>query len=136
MTKRAVLIVDDEKNIRLTLSRTIEAPDMAVETAVNGEEALAKLQEEDFGLVLLDLRMPGMDGMVVLRALRQDEVLSTIPVIVVSAQSYLEAVTPSPIGTWVVVREGGFGMRELLRLIEETADILRAKPTSPVAREP
>ena len=70
MSKDAILIVDDEKNIRLTVSQAIAAADRQVETAVNGEEALAKLQEKDFALVLLDLKMPGMDGMDVLRWIR------------------------------------------------------------------
>ena len=70
MANNAVLIVDDEKNIRLTLSQTIESPQMDVETAIDGEEALGKLQGKDFGLVLLDLKLPGMDGMDVLRWIR------------------------------------------------------------------
>jgi len=89
MTKRAVLIVDDEKNIRLTLSRTIEAPDMAVETAVNGEEALAKLQEEDFGLVLLDLKLPGMAGMDVLRWISENR--PDIRVIIITAHGTIDS---------------------------------------------
>jgi DNA-binding response OmpR family regulator len=67
MARKAVLIVDDEKNIRMTLSQAIVSAEMETDTAVNGEEALAKLQERDFALVLLDLKMPGIDGMDVLR---------------------------------------------------------------------
>jgi CheY-like chemotaxis protein len=68
--QESVLIVDDEKNIRLTLSRALEGLGLQSETVVNGEEALSRLQERAFDLVLLDLRMPGMDGMEVLRRVR------------------------------------------------------------------
>src|SRR4030042_1006511 len=67
MSDRSVLIVDDEKNIRLTLSLALEKLNIPVDTAVNGEEALKKLAEKSYGLMLLDLRMPGIDGMEVLR---------------------------------------------------------------------
>lgn len=64
---KPILIVDDEKNIRLTLSQALENMGTEIDTAVNGEEALVKLGRRSFGLILLDLRMPGMDGMDVLR---------------------------------------------------------------------
>ncbi len=69
--KEWVLIVDDERNIRLTLSLSLEALGMQIQTAVNGEEALQKLQEDEFSLLLLDLKMPGIDGMDVLRQVRE-----------------------------------------------------------------
>jgi DNA-binding NtrC family response regulator len=93
MAKQAVLIVDDEKNIRLTLSQTVEAPDLEVDTAVNGEEALAKLQERDFALVLLDLKMPGMDGMEVLRWISENRPQARVIIITAhgSVDSAVEA---------------------------------------------
>jgi CheY-like chemotaxis protein len=66
-----VLIVDDEGNIRLTLSRSLESLGMEIQTAVNGEEALEKLQEDEFELLLLDLKMPGIDGMEVLHQVQE-----------------------------------------------------------------
>jgi DNA-binding NtrC family response regulator len=66
MNETNILVVDDEKNIRLTLSRALES-DFNVDLAVNGEEALEKIEEKEYALVLLDLKMPGMDGMVVLK---------------------------------------------------------------------
>ncbi len=66
MSNKEVLIVDDEKNIRLTLSRCVESLDVEVNTAVNGEDALSKLDEGNYNLMLLDLKMPGMNGMEVL----------------------------------------------------------------------
>jgi DNA-binding NtrC family response regulator len=67
----SILIVDDEKNIRLTLSHTLEDMGFATATAVNGEDALKQVLAHDFSLVLLDLRMPGIDGMAVLREIAQ-----------------------------------------------------------------
>ena len=71
MEPKKILIVDDEKNIRLTLSQALETLGMPVQTAVDGEEALQKLQDSDFILVLLDLKLPGMDGLEVLRRIRE-----------------------------------------------------------------
>ena len=73
MEKNSILVVDDEKNIRLTVSQSLESLNVPVRTAVNGEEALQILREKGpFGLVFLDLKMPGMDGMGVLRRIRDD----------------------------------------------------------------
>jgi DNA-binding response OmpR family regulator len=72
MEKKPILVVDDEKNIRLTMSQSLEPLKIPVRTAVNGEEALQKLREGPFGLVFLDLKMPGMDGMEVLRRIKDN----------------------------------------------------------------
>lgn len=83
MEKKAILIVDDEKNIRLTMSESLKPLGMPVHTAGNGEEALRKLHEEQAGLVFLDLKMPGIDGMEVLRRIK--ERWPTLRVIIVTA---------------------------------------------------
>ncbi len=80
---RSVLIVDDEKNIRLTLAQALKVLDISIDTAANGEEALLKLNEKEFDLLLLDLSMPGVDGMEVLR--RVKEIRPGTRVIVLSA---------------------------------------------------
>jgi FixJ family two-component response regulator len=89
MSDRSVLIVDDEKNIRLTLSLALEKLNIPVETAVNGEEALQKLAEKSYGLMLLDLRMPGIDGMEVLK--RVSEMRPEVKVIIITAWGTIEA---------------------------------------------
>ncbi len=72
MVKKPILIVDDEKNIRLTMFNALEPLEIPVRAAVNGEEALQMLQEETFGLVFLDLKLPGIDGMEVLHQIRNN----------------------------------------------------------------
>lgn len=84
-----VLIVDDEKNIRLTLSQAISSLPVEIETAENGEQALKKVEEGMFAMILLDLRMPGIDGMEVLRRLRDDR--PEIPVVIITAHGNIES---------------------------------------------
>jgi CheY-like chemotaxis protein len=89
MEKKSILVVDDEKNIRLTMSQSLELLDMPVQTATSGEEALEKLRNGLFGLVFLDLKMPGMDGMEVLRRIKED--LPKIRVIIITAHGTIES---------------------------------------------
>jgi len=86
---KPILIVDDEKNIRMTLSQSLESLETETDTAGNGEEALAKLKEKDFGLILLDIRMPGIDGMEVLRQVR--EIRPDIRIIMITAYGTIES---------------------------------------------
>ena len=89
MKTNKILIVDDEKNIRLTISQVLADMDVETDTAINGEEALVKLQNTEFGLVLLDLRMPGMDGMEVLEKLRKDR--PDIRVVIITAHGTIDS---------------------------------------------
>ncbi len=89
MRDQIILIVDDEKNIRLTLSQALEALKIEIDTAANGEEALSKLQTREFSLMLLDLKMPGMDGMELLRRIR--ETRPDLRVIILTAYGTIES---------------------------------------------
>jgi len=89
MEKKSILVVDDEKNIRLTLSQSLEPLEIPVHTAASGEEALEKLRNGLFGLLFLDLKMPGMDGMEVLRRIKKD--WPKIRVIIITAHGTIES---------------------------------------------
>ena len=71
--KTKVLIVDDEEIVCRSYLRSLAGaqPLCAVQVARNGEEALYALEQQRFDLVLLDLRMPGIDGMAVLKTIKQ-----------------------------------------------------------------
>ena len=72
MTDKAkILIVDDEEVVRLSYARTLSAEDCKVEVAWNGKDALQIMGSNQCDVVLLDLRMPGMDGMTVLKAIKE-----------------------------------------------------------------
>jgi len=88
MRDKPILIVDDEKNIRLTLSRSLEVLGVETDSAEDGKEALVKLREKEFGLILLDIRMPGVDGMEVLRRVRKSR--PDIRIIILTAYGTIE----------------------------------------------
>ena len=66
-----ILVVDDEEDLRLGLAETLQGEDHQVETAADGWKALEQARALRFDLALVDLKMPGMDGMVVLDQLKQ-----------------------------------------------------------------
>jgi FixJ family two-component response regulator len=89
MKSESILIVDDEKNIRFTLSQCLETTGFSIDTAASGEEALAKLGEREFGVVLLDLRLPGMDGLEVLRKVH--ELRPDIHIVIITAHGTIDS---------------------------------------------
>lgn len=88
----AVLIVDDQEAIRALLTRRLRKQGYTVSLAENGRHALERLRARRFDLVLLDLLMPEMDGVEVLRQLKADPELAHIPVLMLSALDELDAV--------------------------------------------
>ena len=68
-----ILLVDDEPTQRLIMARLLKRGGYEVEMAANGREALAKLEEGDFPLMITDWEMPEMDGVALCRALRSKE---------------------------------------------------------------
>jgi CheY-like chemotaxis protein len=83
--KPKVLIVDDEPLNIDYLEQELEDGNYQLITALNGREALDKIQREPPDLILLDLNMPVLDGFAVLSQIKADNDLRSIPVIIVSA---------------------------------------------------
>ena len=81
-----ILVVDDEKNILKLYEAELQDEGYDVVTANSGKEAIEKFHQEEFDLVTLDIMMPGMDGIQVLRQLKQEK--PHVPVIMVTAYDY------------------------------------------------
>ena len=79
-----ILICDDEKDIVNALRIYLSDPQYRIFEAYNGEEALQTVQTENIQLVLLDIMMPGMDGITAMSKIRE---ISNVPIILISAKS-------------------------------------------------
>jgi phosphoserine phosphatase RsbU/P len=106
-----LLVVDDNESNRALLARRLRRQGYTVVLAENGRQALDKLRLRKFDLVLLDVIMPEMDGYRVLAAMKSDDALLHIPVIMISALDDLDT---------------------LARCIEAGAEDYLAKPFDPV----
>src|SRR3954469_9838307 len=80
-----ILVVDDYPMNRLKLVRLLQQQGHSVAQAGDGEQALAMLKQQSFDVVLLDLLMPGIDGMEVMQTMKRDAALRDIPIIMISA---------------------------------------------------
>lgn len=84
-----ILVVDDEAELRRTLARVFQRAGFAITTAGSGQEALAFLSQETFDLVYLDIRMPDMNGLEVLKAMQAQ--VPELPVVLFTAQPDLNS---------------------------------------------
>ena len=84
MPEAAILVVDDDAPIRRMLDRTLSAEGYAVETAADGGEALAAVERSTPDLIVLDVGMPGVDGLSISRRLRVKGL--SVPVLLLTAR--------------------------------------------------
>ncbi len=87
VANRQVLVVEDnEKNMKLVRD-VLRATGYTTLGATTGEDAVELAQSHEPALVLMDVQLPGIDGLEALRRLRQDELTASIPVLAVTAQA-------------------------------------------------
>ena len=82
-----ILLVDDQEKNILALEAILSAPDLNLVRALSGEEALSKMLDHEFALVILDVQMPGMDGFETAQLIRGTRRTKDIPIIFVTAIS-------------------------------------------------
>src|SRR4030095_13463593 len=86
-----ILIVDDDPRTLLAMEALLSGPGRNTVTAASGQEALRRLLRQDFSVILMDVRMPDMDGFETADLIRQNERLRHVPIIFLSAIDTLEA---------------------------------------------
>lgn len=82
-----VLVVDDDRDIRDVVGAMLDAVGLTVEVAASAEEALEKVREGEYDLVMLDWNLPGMTGIELCRLLRRDPALGSLPVLFLTAHA-------------------------------------------------
>lgn len=87
MSKKKILVVDDEEHIIELIKFNLEKEGCSVITANSGDEALKLAKEKVPDLILLDLMLPGIDGLEVCKQIRQDKNIFHIPIIMITAKS-------------------------------------------------
>ncbi|MBW2064036.1 MAG: response regulator [Deltaproteobacteria bacterium] len=120
-----ILVIDDELDMRIYVSTLLETNGYVPLTAKDGEEGMALARRERPSLIILDILMPGMSGLMVFHALREDPEVKDIPVIILSAisrKSFSHSLK-------ALSRQGGDQFQEPSAYIEkppEPEDLLRA----------
>ncbi len=84
-----ILVVDDEERVALSIERSLRR-DYQVRVAFNGPDALKIARRESPALVILDISMPGMDGLQVCKELRSDPALRQVPILFLTARGRVE----------------------------------------------
>ncbi len=87
MAKENILIVDDEEDVLELLRFNLEKNGYKIDTAISGEEALTKARAKLPALIILDLMLPGIDGLEVCKKLKSDSKTESIPIIMLTAKS-------------------------------------------------
>ena len=128
--RRRVLVVEDDRTLRTALAFNLTREGYEVQTAVDGEQALATARDGRLDLILLDVMLPGMSGIEVLRVLRKDGV--STPVLILSAKGdEIDRVVGLKVGADDYVAKP-FSRPELLARIEA---ILRRERRDTAAEE-
>lgn len=84
---KSVLIVDDMRDNVFSLGALLETYDMEIDAVYSAEASLKRAGEKTFDIILMDIRMPGMDGYEAIRRLRENPANIDLPIIAVTAQA-------------------------------------------------
>ncbi|MFH1278172.1 MAG: sigma-54 dependent transcriptional regulator [Candidatus Eisenbacteria bacterium] len=133
MAARTVLIVDDETNIRRTLAGLLEDEGYAVESCGDAEEGLRRVRAHPPDLLLLDVRLPGMDGLAFLEILAKEEL--GVPVVMMSGHATVDAaVRATKLGAFDFL-EKPVDPERLLLVLAHCLEITRLRAENRILRE-
>ena len=120
---KKILIIEDDKFLRELLTQKLLKKNFKVLEALDGEEGIKNIKKEKPDLVLLNLILPGIDGFEVLSKMREDPVLSTIPVIILSNLGQKEEVEKGfKLGAVDYLIKAHFTLGEIIEKVKNTLE--------------
>lgn len=131
--KAKILVVEDEEILLTALREELTQGGYETEGAVDGEDGLAKLKTFKPDLVLLDLVMPKMDGMQVLKKLKEDESTKDLSVVILTNLSDYERISEAlSLGAKDYLVKANYSLADLL---DKVKTVLSRQKTSPAPME-
>jgi len=122
-----VLVVDDEERFRLTLAKLLAVRGLDVTTLGSGQEALEALRQKDFDVIVLDVRMPGMNGIETLAEIKK--INPMIEVIILTGHASVDVAVD-------IMKLGGYDYLLKPCSLEELTDKIDSAFERKLAREP
>ena len=115
-----LLVIDDSLTTRMLEQSILESAGYVVELATSAEEGLAKAQEKRYGVFIVDVEMPGMDGFEFVRRTRADPTLARVPAILVTSRNAPEDLERGQrVGASAYIVKGEFDQNALLTRVQE-----------------
>jgi two-component system response regulator (stage 0 sporulation protein F) len=123
-----ILVVDDEEGARELFNTILSDEGYAVTLAISGEDALSRLKEDAFDLVVTDIKMPGMDGLQLLQEIRKSGARSDVIMVTAygEVESYLKAMS---LGAAEYINKP-IRIKELKRIVHKVLTERKARPGS------
>jgi DNA-binding response OmpR family regulator len=118
-----ILFIEDEPTLQKTLGDALTKEGHEIKTAFDGQEGLAVAKEYKPDLILLDLILPKMDGFAVMQALKKDEDLKTIPVIVLTnLEGTADVEKVLELGATTYLVKANYDLKDVVEKIKKTLE--------------
>jgi two-component system chemotaxis sensor kinase CheA len=115
-----ILVIDDSLTTRMLEQSILESAGYQVELAVSGEDALRKARERNYGVFIVDVEMPGMDGFELVARTRADRLTRDTPAILVTSRASADdRKRGEEVGAAAYIVKSEFDQERLLRIIDE-----------------
>ena len=116
---KTVLLIEDEKILRDILGESLQAEEFSVFSAPDGEAGLAIALKENPDIILLDVILPKLSGLEVLKKIREDPLLAKTPVILLTNLEDQEVMRAAEDGFAQVLVKGNYGFEEIVKKVKE-----------------